>query len=507
MDSENVLEYNLGDYSLRDGINCLADRRKYCATHSCITKDFTSEVTIWITAYNRFEKTKRCVESVLKYTSDVDYDLVLVDNGAGDETYEYFKKVDYPKKTVLHFDKNTGSAFPFTVVPIDMISNYFVLLNNDLIVTKNWLSNLLKVMKSDSRIGVVNPLSNNTSNLQCMELNYNSYEEMQEMAAKINVSDDSKWEERLRIVTLGTLVSKDCLYAMGWPFFDVGFSHNFMDDDMSFRARRAGYRLIVTRDTWICHDHPFEHEKADELTEILDRDKAKFQGKYYGIDPWNDATYSMKSIPDLLNQVKQTQKNDINILGIDPKCGMPILDIKNTFGHHRTVTTSAFFQEPKYYIDLSSICNDQVVCDREENIKCYFVENTFDYIVMGESVNVYNDPVRMIKEAYDLLAVGGQFIFPLKNTKNVLSLLSTIGYEINNEQGIYLDLTLDELNGILCGFGIEIKGVAVEYYKNISHSINELACKILQYSNKNADLNEISTRILTDKFWIIVQKN
>lgn len=109
--------------------------------NSGITKDFTSEVTIFITAYHQFEKTKRCIESVLTYTLDVDYDLILVDNGAGEETYEYFKQVDYPKKTVIHFNQNTGGAFLFTVVPIDRISNYFVLLNSDLIVTKNWLSN------------------------------------------------------------------------------------------------------------------------------------------------------------------------------------------------------------------------------------------------------------------------------------------------------------------------------------------------------------------------------
>ena len=507
MENENILEYNLDDYSLEGGVNSLENRRTYYATHSCVTKKFNSEVTIWIGAYNHFEKTKRCVESVLKFTSDVDYDLVLVDNGAGDETYEYFKSVDYPKKTIIRFNKNTGSAFPFTVVPIDIISNYFVLLNSDLIVTKNWLSNLLKVMKSDSKIGVVNPSSNNVSNLQCIELKYNSYEEMQEMAAKINVSDDSKWEERLRINTLGTLVSKECLYAMGWPFFDVGFSHNFMDDDMSFRARRAGYRLVVTRDTWICHDHLYTSENRDEFAKILDRDRKKFKGKYYGIDPWDDVAYGINTVPQLMEQIEQIEKNNINILGIDTKCGMPILDIKNKFGYHRTVSTSAFFQDPKYYIDLSTICNDKVVCDREENIRCHFTDYTYDYIVLGEPVNVYNDPLQIIQDAYDLLSEGGQFIFSLKNTRNALSLLSTIGYEIDNDQGIYLDLTLDELNSLLSGMGIKINGVAVQYYKNISHSINELVCKIfLQHGNKTADLNEMTTRILADKIWIIIQK-
>ena len=184
-------------------------------------------------------------------------------------------------------------------------------------------------MKSDSKIGVVNPSSNNVSNFQSIEFKYNNYVEMQKIAEQINISDKSKWEERLRIVTLGTLVRKECLYAMGWPFFDVGFSHNFMDDDMSFRARRAGYKLIVTRDTWICHDHPLEREQNDDVINTYARDMEKFQSKYYGINPWEDATNSIITVPNLLNQLEVISKYEISILGVDTKCGMPILDIKN----------------------------------------------------------------------------------------------------------------------------------------------------------------------------------
>ena len=37
------------------------------------------EVTICVLAYHRLEKTRRCVESILKYTRGVTYELLLVD--------------------------------------------------------------------------------------------------------------------------------------------------------------------------------------------------------------------------------------------------------------------------------------------------------------------------------------------------------------------------------------------------------------------------------------------
>lgn len=508
MNNENIFEYEVDNYDLEGGIESLQKRREYCAAFPCVTKKFQSEVTIWVQAYNNFDKTKRCIESVLKYTTDVDYDLILVDNNAGDETYEYFKAVDYPKKTIIHFNKNTGSAYPFSVVPIDMISRYFVLLNNDLIVTKNWLTNLLKIMKSDPRIGVVNPSSNNVSNLQEMVFKYNTYEEMQTIAETINVSDNTKWEERLRIVTLGTLVRKECLYAMGWPFFDMGFSHNFMDDDMSFRVRRNGYKLIVTRDTWICHDHVMPKDTTDEVLESYRRDIEKFLKKYYGVNPWEDATNSMVVINDLTKKIVRSEKDNINILGIDTKCGMPILDIKNFFPYGKDIKTSAYFQDAKFYVDLSTICNDKVICDREENIKNYFEDNTYDYIVIGEPINMYTNPIRSIKESYELLDTGGQLIFCLKNINNLVSVLDAIGYDMNINDGIYQNIKLDDLYAILQSMDINIKSITVQQYNGVAPSVNDFVSKLLeQYRNINADLNEITARLHADKFWLIVQKD
>lgn len=49
------------------------------------------EATVFVVAYNRLEKTKRCVASILKYTGGIDYELLLIDNGSEDDTLEYFQ--------------------------------------------------------------------------------------------------------------------------------------------------------------------------------------------------------------------------------------------------------------------------------------------------------------------------------------------------------------------------------------------------------------------------------
>ena len=68
------------------------------------------EVTILVIAYNRLEKTKRCVTSILEHTDGVNYELLLIDNGSEDGTLEYFQSVQHPLKRIIRITKKPGFA-------------------------------------------------------------------------------------------------------------------------------------------------------------------------------------------------------------------------------------------------------------------------------------------------------------------------------------------------------------------------------------------------------------
>ncbi len=244
--------------------------------------DDSAEVTIIVLAYNRLEKTRRCVESVLRYTEGINYELILVDNGSTDETLKYFKSVQYDRKRIIHITKNLGSLFPYLEMNLNTLSRFICVLANDLIVTSNWMENLLTCIKSDRQIGLVNPVCSNTSNLQCIQFPYKNNEEMQRKAKAFNHSNPRKWEDRQRLITLGSLFRKEALLTCGWPVGDAGFFHDFGDDDMTFQIRRAGYRTVLAGDTWICHDHDLIHgegKKPGEFQKSLGYWESKLSGK------------------------------------------------------------------------------------------------------------------------------------------------------------------------------------------------------------------------------------
>ena len=277
---------------------------------------------------------------------------------------------------------------------------------------------------------MVNPACSNTSNLQCIDLPYTNYQEMQEKAAQFNRSDPRKWEDRQRLITLGTLYRKEALMAVGWPLGDVGFFHDFGDDDDTFRIRHSGYRTVLAGDTWVCHDHDLrcgEGKDPVEFQRSLDIGRENFREKFFGVDAWEDVNNYY--IPYFPHFPKPSATGRLQILGVDTRCGTPILDVKNwlrRFGLF-DADLSAFTQDPKYWLDLKTICRGPVVCDREEFLIDSFPWETFDYIVIDRPLNRYHEPAKMLRDLFSLCKKGGYLVCRLANALSFREYLHLLG--------------------------------------------------------------------------------
>ena len=247
-----------------------------------------TQVTIVVTAFNRLEKTKECVSSLMEYTTDIKFQLYLVDNGSEPEIMDYFKSIEHENKVLVRVTKNITGVYAFNRFVYNIVTPFVVLIPNDVIVTRNWLKNLLICAQSDNQIGMVVPVSTNISNQQLEMLGgFSDLEEMQNKAADFNVSDWKKWEERIRLIPSLVLFRREVFDVVGT--FDVGFIHDFGDDDFSFRIRRAGYKLILCGDTFVHHNHYMQERKMDsEELQVASRGREDFQRKYAGIDAWGD---------------------------------------------------------------------------------------------------------------------------------------------------------------------------------------------------------------------------
>ena len=87
-----------------------------------------SDLTIAVIAYNRLDVTIKCIENILKYTTDYNYKLILAynDNKNGSGILEYFRQVNYENKCIIHITENAGAPFAYQMIYKHIEGKYFV---------------------------------------------------------------------------------------------------------------------------------------------------------------------------------------------------------------------------------------------------------------------------------------------------------------------------------------------------------------------------------------------
>ena len=109
-------------------------------------------VSIIIPVYNNVEYTINCLTSILRNTTN-SYEVIVIDDNSNDETQEILEK---KVKNIKIIRNNTNLGFVDSCNKGASLSagKYLVFLNNDTIVTENWLEPLLNTIEKDN-VGAV----------------------------------------------------------------------------------------------------------------------------------------------------------------------------------------------------------------------------------------------------------------------------------------------------------------------------------------------------------------
>ena len=110
------------------------------------------EFSIIIPVYNKAIYTFNCLKSILKNTN-IPYEVIVIDDCSNDETE---KMMDFMKNCVyIRNEKNKGFVESCNTGAKNAKGNFLLFLNNDTIVTKNWLENILKIFDRFNDAGIV----------------------------------------------------------------------------------------------------------------------------------------------------------------------------------------------------------------------------------------------------------------------------------------------------------------------------------------------------------------
>lgn len=210
-------------------------------------------VSIVIPAYNQFEYTYECVKSIIAFTENIPYEVILADDCSTDNTKEIDKYIEginhIRNKDNLRFLKNCNNAASHSK------GKYILFLNNDTRVTENWLSSLVELIESDDSIGMVgSKLLYPDGKLQeaggiiwkdASAWNYGNGQDPE--APEFNYVRDVDY-----ISGAAIMIKADLWKQLGG--FDERFAPAYCEDsDLAFQVRGAGYRVVYQPQSVVVH--------------------------------------------------------------------------------------------------------------------------------------------------------------------------------------------------------------------------------------------------------------
>lgn len=206
-------------------------------------------------SWNRRQDTLACLASMGR----LDYPnvrLLLVDNGSADGTPEAVKEQFHGVEVIVN-QRNLGFAAGCNVglrYALEHGADYVLLLNNDTLVDPAALSHLLAA--ADSDVGIVVPKIHYAADpSRIWSVGAMRHPLTFEMVGDARGQVDSgEWErvvERDYVVGCAVLFSRRMLEQVG--LFDERFFMYYEDMDLSFRARQAGFRLLLAPQARVWH--------------------------------------------------------------------------------------------------------------------------------------------------------------------------------------------------------------------------------------------------------------
>ena len=384
------------------------------------------KTSIVILTHNGLDYTKTCVASIREYTTDpsTPYELIIVDNNSTDGTVEWLETQNDIK--VIFNTENLG--FPAGCnqgIRMADPENDILLLNNDVIVTRNWLANLKTALYSEENIGATGAVTNCAAYWQEIATPYNNnLDEMQDFAAKNNVSDMSKWERRLILISFCMLIKRDALNIVG-ELDERFFPGYYEDDDYSYRLILGGFKLLLCFDVFIHHFGGATFKKDEKaFSNIIQINRKKFKTK------WGfDSAYSGGIRTDVIGFIKRNRKVPLRVLEIGCACGATLLKIKHLYKNAEVAGIELNAQSAKI-----AACLADVRCADIEKTPLSFPAEHFDYIIAGDVLEHLYDPWKVLNELKTYLKPAGRIIASIPNVMNY-----TVLFELINGNWTYSD--------------------------------------------------------------------
>ncbi|UCC39482.1 MAG: glycosyltransferase family 2 protein [Candidatus Aminicenantes bacterium] len=208
------------------------------------------KVSVIILNWNQRDYTVECLNSVLK--SDYpNYEAVVIDNVSSDDSCEVISK-QFPSVKLIRSEKNLGITDSRNIgidYALSSSADYIMFLDNDAIVHKNILSELVSEAEKDKRVAIVTPkiyFYSDRNRIWSLGGGISFYTGNTNLLGNGEI-DHGQYDSHATIEVDHAIGC--CLMVRSQVIKKIGKldSHFYYGEDteLSIRARRSGYKIVA----------------------------------------------------------------------------------------------------------------------------------------------------------------------------------------------------------------------------------------------------------------------
>lgn len=244
-------------------------------------------VAVLMLGYNDKNNLKEALDSVLFQTYK-NFRVIYIDNASNDGSLKFVKQ-NYPNIRIITNTENLGYAGAYKQVLEKTFSENFeavVLLNSDVIVDKDWLRELVNSAYSDPKTALAQPKiflwdeKNNTlANSFGNKINYLGFG----FCGHYKKPDSLEFKEDREITYASgasLIIKKEAYLNIGE--IDGDFFAYLEDQDLGWRARMKGYKIVLSSKSKMWHKYKFQKNSRNHRKFfMLERNRLYFIFKNY----------------------------------------------------------------------------------------------------------------------------------------------------------------------------------------------------------------------------------
>jgi GT2 family glycosyltransferase/Tfp pilus assembly protein PilF len=234
-------------------------------------------VSAVIPLYGNPADIRQCLES-LSLCLDLVQEVIVVDNASPDDAAEV--AASFPFVTFMRNEKNEGFAKASNQGYAASNGEVVLFLNSDTVVPRAGLQRLLECLWTSGSVAAAGPYTNNAGHLQKIDPTYTSLGTL-DLFAEDFAERDAQDVETDMLVGFCLACRRSVLDELG--AFDESFGlGTFEDNDLCYRMRRGGYRLLIAARSFVHHHGSRSLGTLPNRSEVFAGNQRIFLAKWQG---------------------------------------------------------------------------------------------------------------------------------------------------------------------------------------------------------------------------------